>query len=551
MSGALEESAARPAVRPLVAWSVLAVASVGVLLSGAELMVVAIALPSIVVSFGGWTDLARVSWIINAYLLAFVVAMPLAGRAADMWGARRLYVVALLLFSLGSLASGLSPLGGAEAGLSWLIGARVVQGFGGGALVPLSMSLAAHLFEGRARAAALGVEGAATFIGMAVGPAYGAWVLLNVSIPVPGVAVAGWQWIFLLNVPIAIIVLLAIYVVAGAVETPRHQGRTDLLGAVLLSLGLLSGVGALSEAGRLGWTDPLVLGGLALAVLATSAFLLYERVARTPLIEIGLFRIRRFSAANAVSLLTGYTLATAIIGGPVFVNRVLNGGAAESALVLSALTLAVAGGAIVGGVLSALLGERPVTLVGVAVTAVALWLALGWGTESGLDRLGRDLSLFGAGFGLTISPRATAAVAAAGATAYGVASALLQLFRTIGMSVGLALLTSIGQSRIDELSALINDPGRRDSLVAGLHHPEFVGVDPKTSLALVDLLERWSRGQAADVLRQVMTIALGVALCTLIPALFLGGRESQAPESQAPASQGPTPAARSAAPPPR
>src|SRR5213079_3466921 len=98
--------------------------------------------------------------------------------------------------------------------------------------------------------------------------------------------------------------------------------------------------------------------------------------------------------------------------------------------------------------------------------------------------------------------------------------------------------------RIDELSALINDPGRRDSLVAGLHHPEFVGVDPKTSLALVDLLERWSRGQAADVLRQVMTIALGVALCTLIPALFLGGRESQAPESQ-------TPAARSAAPPPR
>ena len=145
MSGALEESAARPAVRPLVAWSVLAVASVGVLLSGAELMVVAIALPSIVVSFGGWTDLARVSWIINAYLLAFVVAMPLAGRAADMWGARRLYVVALLLFSLGSLASGLSPLGGAEAGLSWLIGARVVQGFGGGALVPLSMSLARSL----------------------------------------------------------------------------------------------------------------------------------------------------------------------------------------------------------------------------------------------------------------------------------------------------------------------------------------------------------------------------------------------------------------------
>ena len=525
MSQAAAGSVAGPAVRPLVAWGVLAVASVGVLLSGAELMVVAIALPSIVVDFGGWTDLARVSWIINAYLLAFVIAMPLAGRAADLWGARRLYVVALLLFAAGSLASGLSRLAGPQAGINWLIAARVIQGFGGGALVPLSMSLAAHLFEGRARAAALGLEGAATFIGMAVGPAYGAWVLLNVSLPVPGLAVSGWQWIFLLNVPIAILVLLAIYVVAGAVETPRYHGRTDLLGAALLSIALLSGVGALSEAGRLGWRDPLVLGGLALAVLVTGAFVLYERAARTPLIEIGLFRIRRFSAANAVSLLTGYTLATAIIGGPVFVNRVLNGGAAESAVVLTALTVAIAVGAIVGGLLSAVFGERPITLVGVAATAVALWLALGWSTDTGLDRLGRDLSLFGVGFGLTISPRATAAVASAGATAYGVASALLQVFRTIGMSVGLALLTSIGQSRIDELSALINDTNQRNTLVVSLQHPEFVGVDPNTSLALVDLLERWSRGQAADVLRQVMTIALGVAVCTLIPALFLGGRE--------------------------
>ena len=541
MSEAAAGSVPHTAVRPLVAWSVLAVASVGVLLSGAELMVVAIALPSIVVDFGGWTDLARVSWIVNAYLLAFLIAMPLAGRAADLWGARRLYVIALLLFAAGSLASGLSRLAGPQAGINWLIAARVVQGFGGGALVPLSMSLAAHLFEGRARAAALGLEGAATFIGMAVGPAYGAWVLLNVSLPIPGLAVSGWQWIFLLNVPIAIVVLLAIYVVAGAVETPRHTGRTDLLGAALLSIALLSGVGALSEAGRLGWGDPLVVGGLALAAVVTVVFLLYERAAQTPLIGIGLFKIRRFSAANGVSLLTGYTLATAIIGGPVFVNRVLNGGAEESAVALTALTVAIAAGAIVGGVLSALFGERPITLVGVAVTAIALWLALGWSTDTGLDRLGRDLSLFGVGFGLTISPRATAAVASAGAAAYGVASALLQVFRTIGMSVGLALLTSIGQSRIDELSAVINDPTRRDALLVSLHHPEFVGVDPNTSLALVDLLERWSRGEAADVLHQVLTIALGVAVCTLIPALFLGGREAPTGAAVA-AGSGTTPA---------
>ena len=191
---------------------------------------------------------------------------------------------------------------------------------------------------------------------------------------------------------------------------------------------------------------------------------------------------------------------------------------------------------------SLVFGERPITFLGVAATSMALWLALAWSTQTGLDRLGRDLSLFGIGFGLTISPRATAAVAAAGASAYGVASALLQVFRTIGMSVGLALLTSVGQSRIDELSALINDPTRRDALVVRLHHPEFVGVDPNTSLALVDLLEHWSRDQAADVLRQVMTIALGVALVTLVPALFLGEREPRPVVIQA---------ATRAAPPPR
>ena len=99
-------------MHPAAAWAVLVVASLGVFLGGAELMVVAIALPSIVADFGGWADLARASWIVNAYLLAYIVAMPLAGRAADLWGARRLYVVALLLFCVGSAGAALSRLAG-------------------------------------------------------------------------------------------------------------------------------------------------------------------------------------------------------------------------------------------------------------------------------------------------------------------------------------------------------------------------------------------------------------------------------------------------------
>jgi len=513
-------------IHPMAAWAALVFASLGVLLGGAELMVVAIALPSIVADFGGWADLARVSWIVNAYLLAYVVAMPIAGRGADLWGARRLYVVALLLFVIGSAGAGISRFAGSEDGLTWLIVSRVIQGFGGGALVPLSMALASHLFVGRARAAALGLEGAATYIGMAIGPAYGAWVLLNFSLPIPALDIANWQWIFLLNVPIGIITLLLIYVVAGGIETPRVRASLNLGGAGLLSMALVAGIGAITVSGANGWADPLVLGGLALGAAAFAGFVWLELRSRSPLVNVRLFADRAFSAANAVSLLTGYTLATAIIGGPVFVNRVLFGSDAEASVILTALTLAIAVGALIGGLLAGFIGERIVTVLGVLASAGGLWLALGWGVGTESDRLARDLGVFGFGFGLTVAPRATAAVEAAGAGAYGVASAMIQITRTIGMSIGLALLTSIGQNRIDELSALIADPARRDALVTELGRPEFVGVDPNASLALVDLLERWSQGQSADVLQLVFGIALGVTLVAIVPAWFVRGRRA-------------------------
>ena len=149
-----------PAMDRRSAIALLAVFGAGVFLAGLELMITAVALPSILADLvdangtSAWIELRKASWIVNGYLLAYVVTMPLAGRLADLWGARRLYLMALALFCLGSLGAGLSRVAGPEAGIDWLIGSRVVQGLGGGALVPLSMALASHLFEGRARATA-------------------------------------------------------------------------------------------------------------------------------------------------------------------------------------------------------------------------------------------------------------------------------------------------------------------------------------------------------------------------------------------------------------
>jgi MFS family permease len=149
----------------------LAALSLGVLLVGIELFITAVALPRIIVDLAGWDDLRRVSWVITVYLIAYIATTPLAGRAADRFGLPRLMMGSLALFAIGSLACG------AAQTLEQLVVARAVQGVGAGAIVPLATAGASHLYGGHARSRALGVVGAATFLGMAIGPVLGAFVL--------------------------------------------------------------------------------------------------------------------------------------------------------------------------------------------------------------------------------------------------------------------------------------------------------------------------------------------------------------------------------------
>src|SRR6478735_3627195 len=147
-------------------YALLGVLSAGVFLAGLELMVTAVALPKIILDFSSnaqnpFSELRRASWIVNGYLLAYIVAMPLAGRLADVWGARRLFLGALVVFIVGSLVAGRGQ------NLDELIAGRIIQGIGGGVLVPVGTAAASHLFEGHARPRALGIVGALTFLGMA------------------------------------------------------------------------------------------------------------------------------------------------------------------------------------------------------------------------------------------------------------------------------------------------------------------------------------------------------------------------------------------------
>jgi MFS family permease len=502
----------------------LAALCLGVLLVGIELFITAVALPRIIVDLSGWTDLRRASWIITAYLIAYIAATPLAGRAADRFGLPALMMGSLVLFGLGSL------LAGAAQGLEQLVLARAIQGAGAGAIVPLATAGASHLYTGHARSRALGFVGAATFLGMALGPLLGAVVLQTLELrdplaalgvwggPLVDLLVPGWRWVFYLTVPLSALALIYVWAASPGWDVKPGRASMDTLGAALFSVALTCGLLAVT---LLGEQTP---GGLPVVPMAAGIALLtgalaVRRMLHTPepFLDLRLFGDRIFSGAVLVSLLTGYALATAIVGVATFVDRVRFQGPEVQGELLGPLALAMAVGAFVSGFAIRRVDATLVTLVGLATSIAGLLLLSTVRIDTDLLVPLAAVSLFGLGFGLTVTPRTTAAVEAAGRAAFGMASGVVTVARMVGMGLGMAILTAFATTRIDTVSMAIEDQAFRDSILP----PELVGA-PLGDPLVLDALEHWASGEAAEVLGQLFIVAAGVLLVTAIPAWLMG-----------------------------
>ena len=469
----------------------LAAMSAGSLMVGVELMVTAVALPNILASLADWTQLRRASWIVNGYLLAYIATMPLAGRAADRFGLPRLFMLALSAFAVGSLLSGTAQ------NLDQLIAARILQGVGGGAIVPLATAGASFLYEGHARARALGVIGATTFLGMAIGPFVGATILQMFDF-VPAIAHVGasgtliaslvvpsWRWIFYFGAPLGILVMLYVWAAAPHWQLDRPGGGIDAFGAGLFTAFLGSGLLALTSLG-----DPGENATFDVAVYVTICLIsgigaaVHFLRSPDPFLDVRVFRDRVFSGAVLVSLLTGYGLATAIIGSAVFVDRVLYRGADTQRIVLGTLALATAAGALGSGFALRIVRVVPLSIVGLAMAVGGLLILATSTPQMPLADLLAGLALFGFGFGLTVTPRSTAAVEALGSRAFGMASAGVTVARMAGMAVGLAVLTGFGSNRIQALSVVLTDQAARDAVL-----PAALRGRPLHDLLVVNALE--------------------------------------------------------------
>ncbi len=506
----------------------LAVLGLGVFLSGLELMVTAVALPSIVVGLASWTQLRLASWIINGYLLAYVVTMPLAGRLADQWGARRLFLGGLTVFIIGSI------LAGRAQSLEELIVGRVVQAIGGGVLVPVGTAAASHLFDEHDRPRALGVIGGLTFLGMAAGPFVGAWIIsgLHPATSLEGLGVAAgplhdafaapWRYVFYVNVPIGIAALAMAWAASADWETERQTGPLDLPGAVAFSLGLGLVLLATTLAGSeevAGDRNPAILllaagaVGIGCIALAVRLGLRHPRA----FVDARLFRNPTFSSAAVISLLTGYGFATAIVGGAVFVDRVLYGGPDVQRVALGALAAATAVGALGSGLLVRRLSLRIVTVAGLVLGTVALALMATWTTTTGIGEVAALLGIFGLGFGMTVTPRSTAAVDSVGRAAFGMASATVTVARMLGMAIGLAALTAFGSTTIDRLSQQVYaTPEAYKQFI-----PEALRDRTLKDGLVVQALERWAADEAARILVGIFLVAAALTAVAFIPALAL------------------------------
>jgi MFS family permease len=397
----------------------------------------------------------QVTPIITGYLLGYIAAMPLLGRASDRFGRKLLLQVSLAGFAIGSVVTALS------GDLTTLVIGRVIQGTAAGALLPVTLALAADLWAQRNRTAVLGGIGAAQELGSVLGPLYGlagVWLFHH------------WQSVFWINVPLAIAAMVMIQVSLPSRQKADPPEKIDVVGGLLLAVALgLAVVGMYNPTpdGKQvfpSWGLPL-LGG---ALLAAIAFFVWEKFARTRLIEPAGVRFRPFLAALGASLCTGAALMVTLVNVELFGRGVLEKDQNEAAFLLLWFLGALPIGALLGGFIATKIGDRIVAFVGLLLAGGGYWLISHWTVDvlSAHHDLGlfkvptfdTDLLLAGVGLGLVIAPLTSATLRVVPAAQHGIASAAVVVARMIGMLIGISALSAWGLYRFNQISATLPRP---------------------------------------------------------------------------------------------
>lgn len=404
--------------------------TMGVILAGGypfvlHMTMMGVALPAIGADLGAGSVLG-VDWVVTAYLLGLTLMQPAAGWMADRWGKKRVYIGAQVLFTLGSLLAGLAP------NLHLLVGSRLLQGMGGGAMMPIGMAMVHELFPAHRRGVAMGVWGVAIMGGPAVGPPLGGLLVTTVS----------WRWMFLATVPVS----LATLVLAPRLLRDlgfRNIRPLDWQGWLLVGGGIIALLVGARQLPEWGPGSPATVGLMAAGLIALGVFVLRARRHPTPLLDLSVFASPTFRTCLAVSALLTVSHYARLNFLPVELQVVRDLSASEVGLLLSPEALGIAVMMPLGGWLTDRVGARLPSTVGLVIVAVGMWLLANLDPGTSVPALVAILVLSGLGTGLVLTPNITAAMNAL-PTRYLAQNAVLRsLNRQVAAALSVAVLAAV------------------------------------------------------------------------------------------------------------
>ena len=421
-------------------WIAMAVVLVGSYMVILDTTVLGVALPDIADDFRSSSSIG-IDWVVTAYLVAMGTVHVAAGWLADRFGKRRAYLFALVAFAFGSLISGLAPT------LELMIGARIVQGIGGGVLMPVGMAIVYELFPPDKRGTALGIWGIAVMAAPALGPPLGGWLVSSVS----------WRWIFLLNVPIGVLALSMAWRLLRDIGYREHRAF-DGTGLVLAGVGVSTVVIASRSAadwGVLSARTVLVFG----AGLLVLAGLIRRSLARPdPIIDFRMFAVPTFSISAGVVALVGISQFARLTFLPVELQVVRHLGADQVGLMLTPAALGVATTMWLGGWLADRIGARTPVIIGLVIASGAVSVLARLSPTTPIRTIVVALFVSGVGTGLAMMPNVVAAMNSLPARFVSQASALRALNRQLSRAVGTAVLAAVIVSQLGTIAPRTTDP---------------------------------------------------------------------------------------------
>ncbi|MCV7149117.1 MFS transporter [Mycobacterium riyadhense] len=508
--------------------------SLAVLLGALDTYVVVTIMRDIMNSVGiPVNQLQRITWIVTMYLLGYIAAMPLLGRASDRFGRKLMLQVSLAGFIVGSVVTALA---GHFGDFHMLIAGRTIQGVASGALLPITLALGADLWAQRNRAGVLGGIGAAQELGSVLGPLYGIFIVWLLH---------DWRDVFWINVPLTLIAMAMIQFSLPSHDRSAEPERVDIVGGLLLALALGLAVIGLYNPNPDGkqvlpsYGLPLVIG----AVVVALAFFVWERFSRTRLIEPAGVHFRPFLAALGSSVCAGAALMVTLVNVELFGQGVLGKDQVQAAGMLLWFLIALPIGAVTGGWIATRVGDRAVTFVGLLIAAGGYWLISQWRQDLATDQhsifglftlpaMHTDLLVAGLGLGLVIGPLSSATLRVVPAAQHGIASASVVVARMTGMLIGVAALSAWGLYRFNQILAGLSAQIPPDATL--FERAAAIGAQYQKAFALM--------------YGGIFGVTVAICVVGALLGLLLSGRKEHAEEPEVPAEEAVAPRAASAPP---